>query len=149
MSDAYLILRSTDGLGYFPENKPYSFKVPLGKELALDEGCVIAISEIHLDSWEKAYKPRHRELYVYCSVVTESLVGSRCEDVLRRIHLNAETSLDLGLDVRFSPVFYVSTRTGACREIEITIKDAARDLATFLTGTCTVTLHVKHFPFFT
>jgi hypothetical protein len=148
MSDSYAVLRSTDGLQYFSGNQPYNFKVSLGKELILDETCVIALAEIHLDSWLKAYKPRHRELYIYCNVVTESLVGNRCEDILRRVHLNTETSHDEGLDLTFSPEFYVPTRTGHYRDIEITIKDAERELATFLTGTCMVTLHIKHLPFF-
>ena len=144
--DKYLILRSTDcEKTYFPENKPYDFKVNLNNPLHLKgEQWLVGLSEITLLNWSTGKKSNCVDVYICSSLCDTSYVGDSELPVLRQICLHGNKRERKFV---FPQCHYVPVKVKDIQNIDIYIKDRNSELASFITGPVIVTLHLKPLPF--
>lgn len=130
----YVIIHSDENLEYFPDNQPFRFKCHLRKTLTLEGSWKVALCEIDIN--EKVQKP---SLYVNSDLCQSTIVDGRSENVLRKVY----TDFRRQFSNSFNWLFYVPVIKNEIREIEIIIKDAKDNIASFLTKPICVTLHFK------
>ena len=63
--DKFIVLRSTDSVDSYPENKPSSFRVLLNEPLYLDKDYVIGLTEITVSSWQVSIP----QIYILTKVI--------------------------------------------------------------------------------
>ncbi|KAJ8310816.1 hypothetical protein KUTeg_012681 [Tegillarca granosa] len=133
--NAYLriVLSSTDSTHIYPDNKCYDFRVYLPKQLALSGNSTISLLEFAYQGI-KTSKP---ELFIYCNLCDDTIVGERELPLLRRIYLKSSDNYI------YDQPYEVPLKTVVFQDIQINIKDSNHELASFLQGEVTLTLQLK------
>ena len=142
--DKYITIRSTDSTSYFPDNKPWSFRVNLYDRLYFGKKWAIAVTEIIVQNWEVSKKSDCHDIYVYSNICHSSHVGERKEPLLRCICLRGNKRDRLFV---FPQCRYIPLKLEDLQIVDIYIQDADGNPASFITGPVTVTLHLKPQPF--
>lgn len=120
------ICRSTDSVNLFPSNAPYNFKVQLPQSVHLKGAWGISLREISMTSWSGNSIPD--EIYIYCNLCDDSVVGSKEEPLLKRVYLGDKAKVNR--IIWNSP--YTPVRLGEVYQIHIFIKDIHGNEASFL-----------------
>ena len=137
MNDLRIVLRSTDCVDYYKDNKTYNFRVKLNKPLNLDGSWKIASTDFAFSSTK--YFPRQESLYFFSNICQDSLVGCSSITLLRSVFLYNKTDSAK----TFANPYYIPVKIGYVNEIHIYITDHKNNLTSLLDGTSTVTLHLK------
>ena len=119
---------------YFPDNQPWQFKTYFNKPVNLEGSWKVALCEFDIN--EKVQKP---SLYVNSDLCQSVLVDGQSRNVLRKVYSDARKQFANS----FNWLMYVPVIKSELREIEIFIKDAKDNVASFLTKPVCVTLHFK------
>jgi hypothetical protein len=127
-----LVLRSTDSVELYPDNTPWDFWVQLPKPLVCNGSWTIALLEITSRSTKV-----NRDLYVYCNVCENTIVGDREQPLLRRVFQTRNWN-----NIYEVP-YEVSVRLGEIQSIHVYIRDVQGNPASFLKDGVTVTLRLK------
>lgn len=131
----YAVIHSDRSLDYFPKNKAYDFRTYFQSPLNLTGNWYVALVDINLQA---AGSKTKQNLYVHSDIAGDSFV-----DLLRMVRAQKVYNWFQS----FETSFYVPVKKSEIRDIEIYIKTGKGDLASFLKGRATVTLHFKQYPF--
>lgn len=126
-----IVLKSTDSSAVHPDNNPQNFRVRLPRSLPLTGDWTVELTEFRNT---KLAKTTDREIFVYCSVCDDSIVGGSSKPLLRRIVLKNTDN------IIFEHPYRIPLRTKDLRDIHVYIKDSQDADVSFLTGDSTVTL---------
>jgi len=141
----YLIVESDDSqnLEYYPDNKPWKFKVRFDAPLNLTGFCTVALTDVLIrDSSKTTYV---NNLYVHCSIAGESILnGERRESLLRMVHFVKRGNWTH----KYSTPYYVNVNKSQIFEMEFYITNRQSEYASFLKQPVTLTLHFRQYPFF-
>ena len=160
MMERYIFLKSSDCSEYYPNNKPYDFKIHLNTTIDLNGYWKLGIAELFTLSSvtsEKCsasniqdklinhpiVKYRYKPLYVYCNVCQFSSVNGTDQPLLRVIHPDGV----YGWNDKFDPVYYFPVRVNELSDIHIYLKDDTNSPASFVTSDVWITLHLRRYPF--
>ena len=152
--EKYVFLKSSDSVRYFPDNKPYNFRVHLENNIDLRGYWKIGISEFFtLASPKKIVmdkttsKPistfQNKPIFVYSNICDFSNVGGEEQPLLRVIQADPS----YGWNDKFYPVYYIPLRTHNLSDIHFYLKDDRNSLATFIDSDVWMTLHLIRYPF--
>ena len=133
-------IRSDESNAYFPENKPWHFKVHLKSPLVLNQKSTVALLEIEAS----ASKPRtlyktNTTLFVYSDICRESVLNGEKKTILRRISMSKMNKWQH----IFSLPIYLSVAEHEIYEFEMYIRDLNGNYATFLQDPVLITLHFQ------
>ena len=128
----YVVINSDQNMDYFPDNRPFAFKTYFSKPLNLEGKWKVALSEIDVN--EKMQKP---SIYVYSNLCQSVVFDGIITNVLRKINTDVRRQFANS----FNWLYYLPVIKNEIREIEISIKDANGNFASFLSKPITVTLH--------
>lgn len=132
-----IVLNSKDSVSIYKDNKSYNFIVHLPRQLSFSGNWTVSLLEFtYLGA-----KPSEPELYVYCNLCDNTIVGEREVPLLRRIYVANS------INHIFEYPYEVPLKTVAFQDIQIYINDFKQELASFLSGEVTVTLQLKQRPF--
>ncbi|KAJ8321126.1 hypothetical protein KUTeg_001321 [Tegillarca granosa] len=133
--NAYLrmVLSSKDSAHIYPDNKCFDFRVYLPKQLTLSGNSTISLLEFTYQG-TKTSKP---ELFIYCNLCDDTIVGERELPLLRRIYLKSSDNYI------YDQPYEVPLKSVVFQDIQISIKDSNHALASFLQGEVTLTLQLK------
>ncbi|MES9902425.1 MAG: hypothetical protein ABW168_07050 [Sedimenticola sp.] len=135
----YLTVSSETSLAYFPDNKPYQFKIKLSSEKTFVGLWKVALLDIVLKDEEM----RGNQLYIYANICGESFVNGEHGQLLRKvIPYNRNRWSQEFQVIRYNPV----NKTDIT-DIEFYIKDYHNNTASFLIKPVTLTLHFRAYPF--
>ena len=123
-----MVLKSTDSQSVNPFNKPWDFRVRLPTPLALVGYWTVELTEFHNQDSTK------KEMFVYCSICDDSIVGEKQVPLLRRIYSEVNTN------IIFTAPYQIPLRSTDLTDIHLYIKDTQDENASFLTTPSTVTL---------
>lgn len=126
-----MVLKSTDSSTVHSDNKPQDFRVRLPRPLPLKGDWTVELTEFRNS---KLTKTTDQEIFVYCSVCDDSIVGGSQKPLLRRIVLKNNNN------VIFERPYRIPLRINDIGDIHVYIKDMQDADASFLTGESTVTL---------
>lgn len=133
-----MVLSSSDGGDFFPNNKPHDFRVKLGRSLQFEGYWVVALTEINTSD-----RGQTKELFVYSDICKDSFIGSSERPLLRRIFYEGKDQNNIVYD---NP-YYIPIKLTDIQQIHVYINDSNGQNASFLKGKVTITLHFKKFPF--
>jgi hypothetical protein len=126
-----MVLKSSDSVTTHSSNQPWDFRVRLPRSLPLSGQWTVELTEFCNDNIGKS---SNREIFVYCSICDNTIIGERQGPLLRHMYLN-----DTRNHIFLRP-YRIPLRINDLTDLHIYIKDGnARD-ASFLTGESTVTL---------
>lgn len=126
-----MVLKSTDSSTVHSDNKPQNFRVRLPRPLPLKGDWTVELTEFRNS---KLTKTTDQEIFVYCSVCDDSIVGGSQKPLLRRIVLKNNNN------VIFERPYRIPLRINDIGDIHVYIKDKQDADASFLAGESTVTL---------
>lgn len=126
-----MVLKSTDSASTHSDNKPYNFRVRLPRSLPLTGEWTVELTEFCNDSIGRL---SDKEIFVYCSICEDTIIGECQGPLLRRIYL-----IDSKNQI-FSRPYRIPLRINDLTDLHIYIKDKNGGDASFLTGDSTVTL---------
>lgn len=143
--ELYVHISDSESNNIFNDNRSYHFKVQLKLPLHFDGYWKVALCEIsiHPDPNVKK-KDLSDHLFIYSNICQESIVNGVKQTLLRRIEKNTRDSWNYVFD---SP-FYFPLKKSEIQELEISIKTADGELASFVTSPVHLTLHFKRYPFY-
>lgn len=98
MADLYLFLSSTDSPRFCPYNSPSEFVVRLPETFHLEGKWTCALKEI------KCTTTKNVGLYVFCDLVTESVVKGRKLPILQHISQEVEGRFVHSFDLSIAPL---------------------------------------------
>lgn len=141
----YLVVDSDNSknLQYYPDNKPWKFKVCFDTPLNFPGFGTVALTDVFIrDSSKTTYV---NNLYVHCNIAGESILnGERREYLLRMVHF-----VKMGnWTHKYSTPYYVNVNKSQIFEMEIYITNRQSEDASFLKQPVTLTLHFRQYPFF-
>ncbi len=142
--DRYLTLRSTDSLELYPGNTPYNFRVNLNEPLYFEKQWMVALCDITIQNWAVNKRGDCKDIYVCSSMCVPSFVGESQEPLLRRICLRG---IKRERHFAFPHLYYIPLKVQHLQSLDLYIKEANGESASFLTGPVSVTLHLKPLPF--
>ena len=128
----YCVFRSTDSREYFPENQSYSFKVLMTTSLNKRGNSKIALVEVCSDT-----DLNEHELYLYCNICSESILGGSKNALLRWIPSGH------GRSIEFQTLIYVPIIIRDVKVIQFEIRDKYNKPALFLTDQITVSVLIS------
>lgn len=131
--DIRMVLRSTDSLDLYRNNKPYDFHVHLPRPLTLIGHWTVALLEAYLP-WTKGKV----DAYIYTNLCEDTIIGDKELPLLRRVNLKTSSPNEI-----FTFPYEVSARLGQVHDVHIYIKDANGQDASFLQDYTSVTLLLK------
>ena len=137
MNDIRIVLRSTDCVDYYKDNNTYNFRVVLNKPLNLDGSWKVALTDFAFHNTKNF--PRQESLYICSNICKDSYVGCSVMPLLRNVFFYNKSDSSKTFD---NP-YYIPVKLGYVSEIQIYIIDRKDNLASFLDGPLTVTLHLK------
>ncbi|MEW8547552.1 MAG: hypothetical protein AB2693_28935 [Candidatus Thiodiazotropha sp.] len=146
--DRFLYIRSDDSKDYFPDNKPFLFKVHLITPLSFSGFWKVGLIEFHaneMKSKNRVSLNSSTAISVFSNICKENIVNGEEKPILRRLEKNNRNSWDYILD---SP-FYIPLKRQELLEFELYIKDDLGNFASFLDSPLHITLHFKQYPFYT
>ena len=129
-----MVLKSSDTLVVHPDNQPWDFRVRLPAPLPLVGYWTVELTEFYTDN------VIDKEIYVYCGVCDDTIVGEKQVPLLRRIYLEDKKN------TIFTTPYQVPLRIADLSDIHIYIKDAQDKNASFITGSLCVTLVFRRHP---
>lgn len=91
-----MVLKSTDSASTHSDNKPYNFRVRLPRSLPLTGEWTVELTEFCNDSIGRL---SDKEIFVYCSICEDTIIGECQGPLLRRIYL-----IDSKNQIFFSPL---------------------------------------------
>lgn len=153
--EKYIFLRSNDSLNYFPDNKPYDFKIHLENAIDLHGYWKIGICEFFTLATKKKKTIIDQEtsksikilinkpVFVYSNVCDFSTVGGQEQPLLRVIQADPS----YGWNEKFYPVYYIPLRVKNLSDIHMYLKDDTHSPATFIDSEVWMTLHLTRYPF--
>lgn len=127
-----MVLRSSDSKSLHTNNKPWDFRIRLPRLLPLTIEWTVELTEISISKViEDTFQ---NEIYIYCSICDESIVGEKVLPLLRRVYIS-----NTGNTIFLKP-YRIPIRFTDLTDIHIYIKDRKDKDASFLFGELTVTL---------
>lgn len=126
-----MVLKSSDSASTHSDNKPWDFRVHLPRSLPLTGEWSVELTEFCNDKIGRATK----EIFVYCSICDDTIIGERQGPLLRRIYLMTNSKNQI-----FLRPYRILLRTNDLTDLHIYIKDQNAGDASFLAGETTVTL---------
>lgn len=127
-----MICRSDHNLEYYPENKPYNFKIKLQQNIELNAAWKVALTEITLlDDFKKG-----ESLFIYSSICGESFINGVKAPLLRRV-----IARDIGHTI-VTPYYYVPVIKSELSELDFRIKDQDGSEGKHLLNPLTLVLHL-------
>ena len=126
-----MVLKSTDSPAVHHNNRPDDFRVRLPRPLPLTGDWTVELTEFCNSNVRST---PDKEIYVYCSVCDDSVVGERQKPLLRRVVLENEGN------VIFLRPYRVPLRVNDLRDVHVYKRDKNDRNVSFLTGESTVTL---------
>lgn len=129
----YMIFRSDQDLDYYPNNKPYCFKIKLRQNIELNGDWEIALTEITL---REAIK-KEDILYIYSDICGESFINGVNATLLRRVVVNNNEN------AAFSSFYYVPLIKSEINEIEFRITNDEGVVAKHLKNPVTLVVHLR------
>lgn len=136
--EKYIFARSSDSASYYPNNKPYDFRVHLDNALDLHGYWKIGISEFFTKT-----SPTKTPLYVFSNICEFSSVSGQEQPILRII----QPDLSYGWNEKFYPIYYIPIKITDLTNLHLYIKDESGLDATFIDSEVWVTLHLIRYPF--
>lgn len=133
-----MIIKSDQGLHYFPNNKPYHFKTKLQQTLKFLGKWKLALTEVELN--EK--RSSKESLYIYASICGETIINGTNVPLLRR------AVADTGKNTVLKSLYYVPVIKTETNEIEFVIKTEKGALADHLKEAVTLVIHFRAYPFY-
>ena len=100
----------------------------------------MALTEISTNGWKGDQKS---EIHVCCDVCQETFIGGKYVPLLRRVFLGENKDSNI---IYTSP-YYIPLKTDQLQQIYIYITDRDGNLASYLNGPISVTVHFKKFPY--
>lgn len=82
-----MVLSSDDGKMYYPDNRPFDFRIKLNRQIQLEGYWVMAMTEI-----SSVERGSQKELYVYSDICQDTFIGDTEQPLLRRITFNNKDS---------------------------------------------------------
>lgn len=141
----YLVVDSDNlkNLQYYPDNKPWKFKVRFDAPLNLSGFWTVALTDVFIrDSSKTTYV---NNLYVHCNIAGESILnGERRESLLRVLHFVKKGNWTH----KYSLPYYLNINKSQIFEMEFYITTRQSEYASFLKQPVTLTLHFRQYPFF-
>lgn len=135
-----MIIHSDGSKKYFSQNSSNHFHSYLQAPLTLNGTWKVALVDIVLNPTGSKTK---QNLYIHSDVCGESIVDGQNQNLLRMVR-----ALKVGnWSQTFDSPYYVPVRKSDIRDLEINIKTGKGDLASFVKGRVTITLHFKQYPF--
>lgn len=132
-----LYIRSDESNVYFPENKPWHFKVHLKSPLMFNQKWLISLLEF--DATATKSRTTNQTLLLYSNICSESVIDGEKKPILRRISM---TKLGKWSYIFNIPI-YLSVTKNEIYEFEIYIRDLKGNDATFLQDPVLITLQFK------
>lgn len=132
-----LYIRSDESNVYFPENKPWHFKVHLKSPLMFKQKWLISLLEF--DATATKSRTTNQTLLLYSNICSESVIDGEKKLILRRISM---TKLGKWSYIFNIPI-YLSVTKNEIYEFEIYIRDLKGNDATFLQDPVLITLQFK------
>lgn len=132
-----LYIRSDESNVYFPENKPWHFKVHLKSPLMFKQKWLISLLEF--DATATKSRTTNQTLLLYSNICSESVIDGEKKPILRRISM---TKLGKWSYIFNIPI-YLSVTKNEIYEFEIYIRDLKGNDATFLQDPVLITLQFK------
>lgn len=125
-----MVLKSSDSASTHSDNKPWNFRVRLPRSLPLTGEWTVELTEFCNNN----IRGLPKEIFVYCSICEDTIIGERQGPLLRRIYLT-----DSKNQIFLRP-YRIPLRSNDLTDMHIYIKDNNTGYASFLTGDSTVTL---------
>lgn len=152
--EKYIFVKSSESMDYYPENKPYDFKIHLDNALDLHGFWKIGITEFFtLSSTKKTVIDKltsksittfeHKSLFVYSNVCDFSSVNGHQQPLLRIIQADPS----FGWNEKFYPAYYIPLRVTHLSDLHLYLKDDSHSPATFIDSDVWITLHLTRYPF--
>lgn len=126
-----MVLKSTDSASVHPHNQPWDFRVRLPRTLNLLGEWSVELTEFCTTPLKKS---GDKEIFIYCSICDDTIVGERQLPLLRRIYL------DNNANIIFTRPYQIPLRNNDLGDIHIYIKDKTGTDASFLKGESTVSV---------
>jgi len=120
-----MVLSSSDGSDFFPNNKSHDFRVKLGRSLQFEGYWVVALTEINTSD-----RGQTKELFVYSDICQDSFSGSSERPLLRRVFYEDKDQNNIVYD---NP-YYVPIKQPDIQQIRVYIKDSNGQHASFFKG---------------
>lgn len=130
-----MVLKSTDSKAYYPQNQTWNFRVRLPRSLPLKGYWTVELTEISILRVEST--KFQNEIYVYCSLCDDSIVGDQLLPLLRRVYIEKT-----GNAIFLRP-YRIPLRFNDLRDVHVYIKDSQGRDASFLAEELTVTLVLR------
>ena len=127
-----MVLKSTDSKTTHTDNNCWDFRVHLPRHLSLHGLWTVKLTEFCVSGITLANF--QKEIYVYCNLCDDTVIGESELPLLRRIYLEDTKN------VIFQIPYKVPLRIANFRDIHLYIMDKDRNMASFLSGEVTVTL---------
>lgn len=138
----YMVFNSDKHSIYFPQNKPYDFKVHLIKPLNLTGKWMVSLVDFSTETSALI----HEHIYLYCDICGDSIIDGSMHPLLRRFWC---TGVNSGFSVTFPDMHYKSVSKTVVEDIHFYIKDVNENVVSFLHQPVSLTLHLKPYPFWT
>ena len=134
-----MIVHIDQNLNYYPDNKPYHFRIKLHQNLKPHRKWKVALTEISLH--ENVRVPpsvkQTEAFYIYSNICGESVINGINAPLLRRV------VVDTGENTIFNSYYYIPIIKTEVNEIEFIIKDKNGALADHLKNHITIVIHFK------
>lgn len=130
--DIRMLLKSSDSLDLYSDNKPYDFYVHLPRPLTLTGFWTVSLLEVCM------FNNKRTDLYIYTNLCEDTIVGDKELPLLRRVYSKRSSPNEI-----FTYPYEVPTRLGQVHDVHIYIKDATGQEASFLRGDTSVILELK------
>ena len=127
-----MLLKSSDSLDLYGNNKPYDFHVHLPRPLTLTGYWTVSLLEICM------FSNKRKDVYIYSNLCEDTIVGDKELPLLRRVYLKRSSPNEI-----FIYPYEVPTRLGQVHDVHVYIKDETGQEASFLREETTVTLELK------
>ena len=129
----YVVLDSTESLQYFPDNKPYNFKVNMKSPIVLENKWQMSLTELTIKSINHA----DYSIAIYSDICGESLIHGIYAPLLRKVYIDSRKNYI------FSYPYYIPVVKSEFSEIEIWIKTDQNLPAYGLINNLSLVLHFK------
>lgn len=140
--DSIVYIRSDECDDYFPQNKPFKFKIHLKTPLILKGFWTMALLEFYCSLPSKA--KNDSVLHIFCNVCKESILEGELKQILRRIPPSKRGQWLYS----FATPFYLRVAKQEIYEMEFYIETESGELASFLSEPLMITLRFKSYPFY-
>lgn len=126
-----MVLKSSDSKFTHTDNNSWNFRVRLPRSLPLTGEWTVEMTEFCNDDIGNL---SNKEIFVYCSICDDTIVGERQVPLLRRVYLEDTRN------IIFLRPYRVPLRINELTELHVFIKDKNDRDASFLVGESTLTL---------